>query len=246
MKFSVITSSYNQKELFKKSLLKWEEQLFTDFELIVADDGSSDGTRRWLHKQITSFPLEVVHQEHEGYRFSKIMNEAATQARGDYIVFVNGDTFPREDFLQELSETLTPLRMVNGVRINIDWDTDEPLSIDWRMELAPLWIKEQVINHNYSFPITRYSNPWTLMTMTGMALPRTVFEEVGGLSKVYDEGYGKMDWSLAMKVFYSGYELWWNTQAVLYHKNHKGLEDTEDNTQAFEQELQEWRLKYEN
>lgn len=245
MKYSVITSSYNQKKLFEKSIHHWDAQTFTDFELIVGDDGSSDGIGEWLAQQTTRFPLRFVTQEDLGYRFTKAVNNAANLATGEYLLFTNGDTYPSPDFIAQIDAVMQPKRVVNGVRINIDWETDKEISKDWRLTNTCASVLDKLAAGETTFRVdTLYKYPWELMTLTGFCIERAVFEAVGGLSSVYDEGYGKMDWSLAMKALYSGCELWYATKAILYHEyDANPRADTPNSTISFLKELDEWQRK---
>jgi glycosyltransferase involved in cell wall biosynthesis len=63
------------------------------FDVVVADDGSDDGTAEFVHRFAASagFPLAFTTQPHEGFRLARVRNNAARLARGDYLVFLDGD-----------------------------------------------------------------------------------------------------------------------------------------------------------
>lgn len=232
MKFSILVSSYNQLPLLQVCKEAFDAQSFKDFEFIVADDGSSDGTVAWCGENNVLY----VTQEDKGFRFTEIMRKAAERAVGDYIVFLNADSFPKEDFLERLSLYTEENRVLNGIRIHVD-EKKKIIGFDWRLEKVSFDLGQDLL-HIKDFPF-----PWELMTLTGMCVPAKVYREVGGLSPVYDEGYGRQDWSLAMKLFYSGCRLYWVSTAVVYHFKHPERNDTENNVRAFEEELLVWQKK---
>lgn len=242
MKYSIITSAYNQLEQFKKIMPAWENQTDKDFEFIVADDGSSDGLREWLRG--AKYNVKFYTQPDEGYGYFKAMRKAAELAEGQYLVFASGDSYPAPDFLEELGRALKPDRVVCGMRTNINWDTDEVISKDWRFNQQVPQLQELFRLGVEIFPLSFYPYPWVMMTSTGMAIARDLYQKIGGFTPVYDKGYGKGDWSLAMKAYRSGATLWYNTAAVLFHKyDPNPKEDTKESEELFIKEEQEWRAK---
>ena len=84
-------------------LLSLKEQTFTDFEVIIADDGSRPETKDLIEKYQLLFPFLLIHAWHEdkGFRKSKIHNEAIKMSCGDLLVFIDGDCICRRDFLKD-------------------------------------------------------------------------------------------------------------------------------------------------
>lgn len=101
MDVSVIISTYNEPDWLEKSLWGWDEQAGGEFELLVADDGSGPETAERIERLRADTSLQIRHvwQEDRGFRKSAILNRAIEQARGEYLVFSDGDCIPRSDFL---------------------------------------------------------------------------------------------------------------------------------------------------
>ncbi|WP_372753288.1 glycosyltransferase family 2 protein [Mariniflexile sp.] len=99
---SVILSTYNQPEWLEKVLWGYEQQTVTDFEIIIADDGSKDETKQLVmqFKKSSILPITHVWQEDEGFQKNKILNKAILTAKGDYLIFSDGDCIPRKDFVE--------------------------------------------------------------------------------------------------------------------------------------------------
>lgn len=102
MSVSVIVSTYNQPAWLEKVLLGYSRQDFRDFELIIADDGSGDETRRLIAKLAggSEIPIRHIWHRDQGYRRSIILNAAILASRGEYLVFSDGDCIPRRDFVR--------------------------------------------------------------------------------------------------------------------------------------------------
>ena len=76
------------------------------FEVIVADDGSKDGTHEMVQHMSTHMPfaLSFVTQTNHGFRKSRILNKAIRTAHSDYILFTDGDCiFPPDHVKKQLS-----------------------------------------------------------------------------------------------------------------------------------------------
>lgn len=102
LKASVIISTYNQPDWLENVLWGYENQTEKDFEIIIADDGSGEETRKLIQKFIGESKLKITHvwQEDEGFQKTKILNKAILQTISDYLIFTDGDCIPRNDFVQ--------------------------------------------------------------------------------------------------------------------------------------------------
>lgn len=99
---SVIISTYNAVSWLKKTLIGYKVQNYQDFELVIADDGSSKETRVFLEEfqKETTIPVIHVWQEDEGFQKSKILNKAILACKARYILMSDGDCIPRKDFVK--------------------------------------------------------------------------------------------------------------------------------------------------
>lgn len=113
---SVIISTYNEPQWLEWVLLGYARQSFTDFELIVVDDGSAPETRARIDALRPQLPYALKHfwQADEGYRKCRGMNRGIALARSDYLVFSDGDCVPRADFLACHAEQRVPGRYLSG------------------------------------------------------------------------------------------------------------------------------------
>ncbi|QUS59266.1 glycosyltransferase [Synechocystis sp. PCC 7339] len=110
MFFSVVIPTYNRLPILEKCLRALEKQTFDQdliagYEIVVVDDGSTDGTLAWLegHRQ------ELLHvrpweQDHQGPAAAR--NLGVNQAQGDTIIFIDSDLVVTEVFLQAHAEGL--------------------------------------------------------------------------------------------------------------------------------------------
>ena len=101
MKASVIISTYNSPEWLKKVLLGYSVQTETNFEIVIADDGSTIETRQLIEDISIATKLSITHvwQEDEGFQKSKILNKAIVESKSNYLIMSDGDCIPRQDFV---------------------------------------------------------------------------------------------------------------------------------------------------
>lgn len=102
MKVSVIITTYNAVEWLKKVLIGYSVQTENDFEIVIADDGSTSETLELLTLFSSKFKYPIVHvwQEDNGFQKSKILNKAILNSNSDYLLFTDGDCIPRNDFVE--------------------------------------------------------------------------------------------------------------------------------------------------
>ena len=98
---SVVISTYNQPRHLRRCLLSLERQSHRSFDVIVADDGSGDETRRTLEGFARRSSLRVRHVWHEdrGFRKTEILNKAVLASDAGYLVFIDGDSVLHHRFI---------------------------------------------------------------------------------------------------------------------------------------------------
>jgi glycosyltransferase involved in cell wall biosynthesis len=91
-------------------------------ELIIADDGSGDSTGDVIARFAASRPFPVLHvrQEHQGFRVTRLRNLATARARGEFIVFVDGDMLLHPSFLADHRAHARRGAWTQGVRLHLD------------------------------------------------------------------------------------------------------------------------------
>ena len=98
---SVIVTTFNREDALDAVLRSLAEQSDSDFEVVVADDGSEPATakvvERW--KANSGRRIEHVWHPHRGFRAAEIRNRAILAARGAYCIFLDGDCIVRRDFV---------------------------------------------------------------------------------------------------------------------------------------------------
>lgn len=102
MMFSIITITRNDLSGLQATHTSIQSQTCTDYEWIVVDGASNDGTAQWLK---THAPDAISEPDHGLY---DAMNKGLARATGDYIIFMNGgDQFADDNVLSNLSQLIS-------------------------------------------------------------------------------------------------------------------------------------------
>lgn len=127
---SVIIAVYNKMEWLALLLAGFEQQSFTDFEIVIADDGSNKSFTDALAAYSRSSPLRIQHVWHEdkGFRKTRILNKAVLQSKGEYLIFIDGDCLPHKHFVADHWYNREPDTALAGRRANLSEELTNSLS----------------------------------------------------------------------------------------------------------------------
>ena len=119
MKISLIITTYNSAKLLDNCLRSVSHQVEMPFEVIIADDGSSDNTKQVVEAWRTkiSVPIKHVWQEDKGFRASRGRNLAFANTEGDYLIIIDGDIILNKYFVKDHHELAQQGCFVCGSRV---------------------------------------------------------------------------------------------------------------------------------
>src|SRR4051812_11057880 len=119
MRLAVVLTTYNRPDALAAVLDGYLEQDTLDFEMIVADDGSTAETGRLIadYASRSPFPLKHVWQEDLGFRAGAARNRALAATGADYIIFSDGDCIPAARFVARHRALAEPGYFAAGNRI---------------------------------------------------------------------------------------------------------------------------------
>ncbi|MEW5709878.1 MAG: glycosyltransferase family 2 protein [Pseudomonadota bacterium] len=101
MSIAVVVTTYNRPDALAAVLEGYAAQTDQGFEMIVADDGSTEETRRLVeaYRARAPFPVTHVWQEDRGFRAAAIRNRALAATEAAYVIFTDGDCIPLPSFV---------------------------------------------------------------------------------------------------------------------------------------------------
>lgn len=197
MKVSVCVISYNQSEYIEKCLKRILAQRNDQFdiEIIICDDGSSDGTARIIEEYTGRYSecITSVLNAHEGIRsISKNLNALIALSKGDYIAFLAGDDeFLPGRFESHLAELEADSDLVAMYSLGVNMRCGNPVGLTTSNEsFAALYSKDPIRLHSH----VTHSVP--LIFIQGLTLKASFLTDF----VLFDEGLIADDWVLNIRI----------------------------------------------
>ncbi|MGC8676200.1 MAG: glycosyltransferase [Candidatus Micrarchaeia archaeon] len=192
-KFSVIIPALNEEKYIKYPLRGLARQTNKQYEIIVVDGGSKDGTRKIAAKY-----ARVVIDTKRGP--GRARNTGAKQAKGDYLLFIDADTEPSSRLIEEYLKTFSEEGVVAATGPVLPLERSS-----WRVKMG-----YKFVSVYFAKFMLRLGKP----SINGMnfAAKRSAFEKVGGFNenfKTYE------DWDLSRRLSKIG-RVAFNNNAKVY------------------------------
>lgn len=220
-KISIVTINFNNQEGLEKTMQSVFKQTFPEYEYIIIDGGSTDGSKDLIEANQSKINFWVSEPDKGIYN---AMNKGINKAKGDYLLFLNsGDTLFNTNVLQDISKKITGDIDIFYGNVNVvDNNGNNKLRISPE-NLTFRFLLDSTINHQAMF--TR----------------RTLFDEVF----YYNERYSMVsDWEFlicAICKFNKTYK-YLNMTIANYDLN--GISSKPDNKKLLRKERQDILEKY--
>ncbi|PJF28450.1 MAG: glycosyltransferase family 2 protein [Phototrophicales bacterium] len=210
-KVSIITVGYNSLEDLKRCLPSFMAQQYPNFEIVVVDNASKDGTASYLSAH---FPSVRLYRAERNLGFSGGNNWAASEAEGEYLAFINPDTTVKPDCLYWLVETLqdrsvgiaTPkiLMMSQPDRINTCGNDVHYTGYGYL--------------RGWSQSADSMNTPERVFSVSGAAflIRKDLFLQLGGFDENFAPAYVE-DTDLSWRAMMCGYSAVYVPSSVVYH-----------------------------
>jgi glycosyltransferase involved in cell wall biosynthesis len=168
MQLSVIFTTYNSPLWLEKVLWGYQYQEFKNFEVIIADDGSTPETAHVIEKmqQQVDFPIRHIWHEDKGFRKCEILNKAIVASNAEYLVFSDGDCIPRADFLKTHFQKRNNGYFLSGGYFKIPMSISKIIdkeSISSRKAFNVNWLKKQGLSSSFKNSKLFFKKPFAEM-----------------------------------------------------------------------------------
>ena len=176
MKFSIIIPIYNKELYIKKSVESVLSQDFTDFELILVNDGSKDNSLEVI-KSINDSRIVIVDKENGGV--SSARNAGINAAQGNWITFLDADDFMYSDALSTYDSLICKYPEINVFVAATD-QTNKRYNSTGDIKL---------INDYHKYNAISYAKTgFSLINTDCICINKSVFETVGVFNENYTHG----------------------------------------------------------
>ncbi len=215
---SVIVTTYNWPEALRACLESLLAQDDGYFEIIIADDGSTQDTQDLVQTFKSQSPIQIKHayQADKGFRAGTIRNKAVALSAGDYLVFLDGDCIVFSDFIQKHRRLAEPGFFVPGNRILLSQCFTQkvlqqhiPLHQRSAFFFIGCWLTGKINRFlpllTFPFDFFRYRHPkrWQKAMTCNLALFKQDFMAVNGFDEAF-EGWGYEDSDLVIRLIHNG------------------------------------------
>lgn len=215
---SVVITTYNRSDALLAVLAGLARQTDRHFEVIVADDGSREEQRRRILESGVAQSLRLTHVWHPdvGFTASRIRNRGVAAARGDYLIFMDGDCVPEVDFIARHKALAQPGFFVNGSRVMLSPAlTQRVLAGTEQVSGRSVWywLGQRLRGHasKMTHLLRLPDGPWRVkrafswkgIRSCNMGVWRADFERVDGFDESF-VGWGHEDADLVLRLHHAG------------------------------------------
>lgn len=221
MLISVVVATYNRPDALAAVLRSLGKQDDRNFEIVVADDGSGPPTADAIEHARDSLPVMLSHvwQEDTGFRLAAVRNRATARARGDYLIYLDGDCLVRHHFVRAHRALAEPGWCVAGGRVLLSEEATRAALAngtaveDWGIAGRTLAYAQGKVNRAFAAPWLPLGplrklggRRWRRLRGCNFSAFRADVEKVNGFDETF-EGWGFEDSDFALRLIASGVRL---------------------------------------
>lgn len=215
VRVSVIIPNWNGGDWLDGCLNALKSQDYRDFEILVVDDASSDGSSDNLEER---FPgVQVLRlAKHQG--FAKAVNAGIMTTSGDYVLLLNNDTLPSISFIGNLVRTMDMMPPIVGSLASCMRNMDNPLLLDDAGDIFTWY--GHALKRGHGSPVIEFEGDNEILSAcAGAALYRRDFFNNAG---AFDEEFVSYleDLDLGLRGRLLGYRCMYVASADVLHKGH--------------------------
>jgi glycosyltransferase involved in cell wall biosynthesis len=215
---SVIVTTFNWPSALRLCLESLIAQQDNNFEIIIADDGSSPANLKLSQAYCVDSPVSIsyVHHDDQGFRAGTIRNKAVAISKGEYLLFIDGDCVLLPDFIARHRQLAAMGRFVPGNRVLLNQAFTQEV-IDKRIPLHQKSLRffiflrlHNKINRISAFlhlPLgfLRQVQPqkWQKAMTCNLGVWKNDFMRVNGFDELF-EGWGFEDSDLVIRLIHAG------------------------------------------
>lgn len=166
--FSVVIPLYNKEHVIIQTLESVLAQTFTEFEVVIVDDGSTDNGVKTIHKFTSDSRIKIISQENQGVSVAR--NVGVENSKYDYVAFLDGDDKWMPTYLETMKQAIdrfpdSGMICCGGTVENSDQ------TISYRLAKKYL---NQIVKINF------FENPHVFLHTSATIVKRNVFQQTQG------------------------------------------------------------------
>ena len=215
---SVIVTTYNWPEALLACLNSLSTQYDKNFEVIIADDGSTTSTKALITVFMAKQALNLRHVYHEdcGFRAGTIRNKAVALSQGEYLIFIDGDCITLPHFIARHRQMAETGYFVPGNRVLISQDYTQTVlqtKLALQQQSLGFFLKLRLsAKINRLLPLVylpfshhryRQAKNWHKAMTCNLGVWKQDFLAINGFDEVF-QGWGYEDSDLVIRLIHQG------------------------------------------
>jgi len=202
MKVSVIVPAYNARKTIGQCIEALLSQKYQreNYEVIVIDDGSADGTA----DAVKAYPVKYMYQRNQGPATAR--NAGVREAQGEIILFTDSDCVPSDNWIAEM---IKPFEDKEVVAVKGGYKTRQKSMV---ARFAQIEFEER-------FEMLKKAESIDMVDTYSAGYRKEIFLQMGGFDPYFPVANNE-DTELSYRMSKLGYKMVFNPNAVVYHLNH--------------------------
>lgn len=181
---SVLMPAYNTEKYIEEAILCILNQTYTNWELLIADDGSTDNTKEIIKQYASQDNRIKYYQNKINIGYLKTWNQLIRIAKGDFITFLDADDLCTSDRISVLYNYLQENPEIKIVGSNVDFVSEK----GERIGTKECPVSTELINQNLLSPRFPFCG-------SAVMIRKEVYEKVGGYRDYFNRvGWEDLDW----------------------------------------------------
>lgn len=253
VKISVIIPTYNRRELLEYTLHSLVNQSLdkSNYEVLIADDGSSDDTFEMLKTYEQHLNIRYAYQTDDGYRPGAARNMGIRLAEGTYCLFIDSGIIVKSDCLEQhihfhdkWKKDVAVLGYIYGYGGGTDEmelktlvnpkDPDGSIAKLVKTGKDWVWDLRENIFQKYNDCIEELSVPWAYFLGGHFSVKTQSLHDIGLFDEKFDGTWGNEDIDVGYRLYKAGHDIALCRTACVLHLPHEELQG---------EELLEWRTE---
>lgn len=215
---------------------------YPNFEVIVVDNGSTDGTPVWLRHYAETHPNLRLFMNSENRGFASGNNQAAREASGEYLIFLNNDTVVTKGWVERLLahlQSVPEIGLVGPVTNAIANEARIQVNYSSPMEM-------EVFAENISRKMKGHSFNIRMLAFYCVMARKSQYETLGGLDERFSVGMFEDD-DIAVRYQQEGYHIKCVEDVFIhhFHRSSFGKLDQETHQKIFNENQKKYEDKWE-
>ncbi len=214
---SIIIVNWNGKQWLRVCMASLMAQEYTNIEVIIVDNGSTDGSMIWVKRY---YPKVICIELKNNFGFAQTNNLGYKRSHGSHILFLNNDTIVTKNFITELLSVFASDPRIGGAQSKLLLMDDHR-----RLDAVGAFLTPTGVLFHYGLKqidSSQYDMQIDLYTVKGacMMFRRDVLQKVTLHGNLFDPAYFAYfeETDLCHRIWLAGYKIVYAYRSVIYHK----------------------------